>query len=212
MDETERESQRWIAYELHDGLLQWMVGARMQLEVAIGDADPAARDRKLKHTQRYIELAIEEGRALIGFLEQPTQQGELDFAGLLQAFTRSMGPLAESQQQQILVSLPAVQWPSLPQAVIWNLLRISQQAVRNAVEHAGPAVIRIEVGRSDDGCLLLSVSDDGVGYDLQRRGQPAAGHFGVSSMQHRARLVGGTLEIFTSPGEGCRVTCTVPQH
>ncbi len=210
---NEADSSQWLGYELHDGLLQWVIGARMQLEVALAaTADPPQRKR-LKRTMRFIELAIDEGRGLIGFIEEQSSVSPHDFAALMQQFVRALQPLADDRQQTIIFQPAELPWPELPPATLWNVLRVSQQAVRNAISHAGPATITVTSRWLDEHRLQMQVHDTGVGFEQPSRpptSTSSTGHFGVSSMQHRASLINADLEIISSPGQGCLVQLTLP--
>lgn len=204
------ENSQWLGYELHDGLLQWVVGARMQLEVALAaTADPLQRKR-LKQTLRFIELAIEEGRGLIGFLEEQSATGPHDFADMMKKFVHALQPLAKDRQQEIIFQRADRPWPELPQSVLWNVLRVAQQAVRNAISHAGPATITITCNWIDNEHIQLQVNDTGVGFDQPNvpPATTATSHFGVSSMHHRASLIPGSLQISSAPKQGCHVELT----
>ncbi|MFF7707877.1 ATP-binding protein [Pseudomonas sp. NPDC007930] len=88
------------------------------------------------------------------------------------------------------------------------LLRIIQEAVNNAIKHARPRAIRIDI-RAEGGQLALSVTDDGVG--LGEAGARETG--GIGNMRIRAQLLGARLEL--GPGSGGRGTCvsvSLPQH
>jgi signal transduction histidine kinase len=89
-----------------------------------------------------------------------------------------------------------------------SLFRIAQEAVVNAARHA--SATRVAVGFAErDGRVILTVRDDGVGFDL---GAPGADpdHWGLKSMRERARAIGGILRVETAPGAGTRVTADVP--
>ena len=183
----------------------------MQLEAAVaGTSDPALR-KKLKQSLRYVELAIEEGRGLIGFIEEQAAETPHDFLAMMHQFVHAIRPLAADRNQQIELIEPDRSWPPLPQALLWNLLRIAQQAVRNAIEHAGPANIAIVLDWLDDQQLRLKVADDGVGFDMARSQptQSTTSHFGVSSMRHRAVLIGAELEICSAPSKGCSIVLSI---
>jgi signal transduction histidine kinase len=88
------------------------------------------------------------------------------------------------------------------------LYRVAQEAVRNAVRHAAPAVIQITIV-GDDTSARLEVSDDGCGFDL------AAAHarrdgMGIFIMRERVALVDGELDISPRPGGGTAIRATVP--
>ena len=87
------------------------------------------------------------------------------------------------------------------------MFRIAQEAVHNALRHADAK--RIEVGLdARNGRLVLTVSDDGAGFDPAA---PAlrARRLGLTSMEERARALGGALTIDSRPGEGTRVRLEV---
>ena len=87
------------------------------------------------------------------------------------------------------------------------LYRIGQEAVTNALRHASPTTIRINL-EYRDGLVELSVKDDGCGF-LVKDGFHGNG-FGVIGMYERAQKVGGDLKIESSRGRGTVVTAVVP--
>jgi len=86
-----------------------------------------------------------------------------------------------------------------------HLFRIAQEALNNAIKHAGPTAVVVALEASD-GALSLRVSDDGVGFDptgSERKGM------GLNIMRYRARMLAGTLEIQSNSPIGTMVTCTI---
>jgi signal transduction histidine kinase len=89
-------------------------------------------------------------------------------------------------------------------AVATHLYRIAQEAITNAVKHARPKQIGVDLVAAGER-LVLAVEDDGVGIpDLL----PAEG-LGLQTMRHRARMIGATLSIDREPGGGTTVTCSI---
>ena len=90
------------------------------------------------------------------------------------------------------------------------VFRTAQEAVRNALAHAGAERIAVSVDRPD-GRVRLVVADDGRGFDQRqaehRRGE---GHIGLSLLGDLAVSAGGTLAVDSEPGSGTRVTLEVP--
>ena len=209
-------SQRWLAYELHDGLLQWVIGARLQL-IAVRsreDQAPETYRRAIGRAVASLENALVEARELIGYLERQPDNGQTRIGLALIQFIDSVAREAELHEQRIVPQLDSTDLESLEtelsDGASWNLLRIAQQAIRNAINHAGPTNIQVQLQyQPSPAQLVLTVSDGGRGFDRQLVAAKPTG-FGLSSMAHRAQLIGAELEIDSSPGNGCRVSCRLP--
>lgn len=94
-------------------------------------------------------------------------------------------------------------------AVATHLYRIVQEAVQNAVKHSGATELKVRLAKEDDGAVLLSITDNGTGFDQD---EPAKREgIGLHTMQYRARAIGGTLTIGSGPRRGTRVFCRLPQ-
>ena len=92
---------------------------------------------------------------------------------------------------------------NLPPAVENNLFRIAVEAMTNAVRHAKPGSMELELVNSDT-TLMLRITDDGTGFDPTD--DPAKpGHFGVLGMRERARQLNASLEILSQAGAGTDV-------
>ena len=95
----------------------------------------------------------------------------------------------------------------LPPAVEVGLYRIAQEALQNALRHAAAARVVLRLETSPDR-VRLTVQDDGKGF----RDEEAAStsRFGLVGMRERARLLGGSFQVESSPGAGTRITAEVP--
>jgi signal transduction histidine kinase len=96
---------------------------------------------------------------------------------------------------------------TLPKEVTIGIYRVAQEALRNIGRHAKASIVQLSLTLRDGG-LLLSVSDDGSGFEpgLQTR-RPSLGH---ASMRERIRSLGGKLDIQSTPGKGTTVVAWVP--
>jgi signal transduction histidine kinase len=95
----------------------------------------------------------------------------------------------------------------LPSEVALCLFRIAQEGLRNIVRHARANRTQVRLGRMDGG-LQLVVRDDGAGFDrVQDRSRASLGH---ASMRQRAVLLGGKVELDSSPGQGTTIRAWVP--
>jgi signal transduction histidine kinase len=90
-----------------------------------------------------------------------------------------------------------------------HLVCICQEAVTNALRHAAPKTI--EVGLEYQAArIMLSVKDDGHGFQLTHPAASQHGHFGITVMQERAQKLGGRLQVHSSPGSGTEILVEVP--
>jgi signal transduction histidine kinase len=95
-----------------------------------------------------------------------------------------------------------------PPAIEDQLLRVSQEAVNNAVHHAGASTIDVTLGY-DTRAVQLSVDDDGCGFTHDPAAFVHGGHFGLKGMQERAAEIGGVLRVDTQPAKGTRISLRV---
>jgi CheY-like chemotaxis protein len=91
------------------------------------------------------------------------------------------------------------------------LFQAARELLFNVVKHARTRSADIEVRRSDEKSMQVTVSDSGVGFDPNRRSKGDSRYgFGLFSIQERLEVIGGRLDIQSIPGSGCRCTITVP--
>ncbi len=206
---TESQPSRWLAYELHDGLLQWVVGARLQLTAVLNRLGEQSEGADvLRGALKSLDTALVEGRNLIAYLEQDLPQTEPSLVDELSKFVERVRPEVELREQQIYshIDLGAGR-VRLDNTLCWNLLRIAQQAVQNAIHHAGPTRIEVSLHANADQ-LTLSVTDQGCGFD-DSSPQTDKNRFGLKSMFHRAKLIGARLELQSTMGRGTKIVCVL---
>src|SRR5436190_16383895 len=131
---------------------------------------------------------------------------KLEYLGLAAAATVFCRELADQHRLQIDIHTENI--PSnLPQDISLSVFRVLQEALQNALKHSGSQRFHVSL-RSDSNTLLLTVYDNGVGFDpsvaLTGRG------LGLTSMKERMKLVSGELRIDSQPGKGTTVHARVP--
>ena len=197
------EERNRVARELHDSVTQNLFGVVLAAEAAstLLDRDPAGARVQLQRVQELARAGMEELRSLIFELRPAALADE----GLAATLRKHVAVLRRVHQQDIALKVGGTPRPG--GASDGDVFRIAQEAVHNAVRHAHAE--HIDVGLSArNGHLVLTVDDDGVGFD------PAAAairarRLGLTSMEERARAMGGTLTIDSRPGEGTRVRLEV---
>jgi len=100
----------------------------------------------------------------------------------------------------------------VPKESAGNVYRICQEALTNIMKHAEASQTQIRMRREDD-CLILSIEDDGKGFDLQevRARDGATRGLGLAVMEERAYLMGAKLLLSSVPeGGGTKVVLTIP--
>lgn len=202
------EERRRIAREIHDGLAQTLADALLQTDLSamIAQSDPSKLDHDLRELRTVLERAMRELREFMTELrrqEEPNSGLRASLDTLSKEFQRR-----HSTPVRLIV---AGDDAHLPSAVRHAILAIARQALTNVGAHAHAATVTIRVEISEQHCTA-SITDDGVGFDLAtyRSRLPAAHHLGLTSMEERAALVGGRLQLETTPGHGTTVNVTVP--
>ena len=188
-----------LALELHDAVSQKLFSLVLTAEAAATQLDRGG-DGARTHVARAQELAreaLEELRSLILELRPP----ELERDGLCGALRKHVDVLRRLHRVPIDVDVDdAVGGDGRRDG---EVLRVAQEALQNAVRHAGAQRVGVHLGR-DGGRLVLEISDDGAGFDPA---DPAlrSRRLGLTSMEERARRLGGRLEIRSAPGAGTTV-------
>ena len=81
--------------------------------------------------------------------------------------------------------------------------RVSQECLRNAARHAGPATVTVSLHRDGPGTVTLDIVDDGAGFDVQQvRSAPRDGHLGLQLLADAASVPGALLQVSSAPGRG----------
>ncbi|HZV35858.1 MAG TPA: ATP-binding protein, partial [Verrucomicrobiae bacterium] len=93
-------------------------------------------------------------------------------------------------------------------AVARHLYRIAQEAVNNALKHAGAKKILIRLGE-DENAVKLEISDDGRGFPRAKKSGPS---MGLQVMKYRSGMIGGELQVESKSGKGVKITCILPKE
>ncbi len=204
---AQEDERKMVAYDLHDGLIQDLVGVRLCLSnfVVWREQSPELAGEALERGRQQLTCAIREARRLLQGL-RPTL---LDDLGLLTALRELARETTELGGWELTLSLPDPEtMPPLEEAIDMTAFRIVQEAFANILKHAKASTVRLEV-RVDDS-LRLIIEDDGLGFEADSPVARSRHAIGLNSMRERASLVGGRCDIESAPGKGTRVSVRLP--
>ncbi len=203
----EEERQR-ISRELHDDAVQSLVLLCRRLDSALdtGEPLPPLHNDRLLEIKNMAQEIIDGLRDFTKALRPPI----LDDLGMVTSIRRMVTDITEREVAKGQLKVTGEE-RRLPSETELGIFRIAQEALRNVEHHAEATRVRVTITFTDDE-VRLDVVDNGIGFSLSTvSGNPvASGQLGLISMQERAGLLGGWLKIKSAPGEGTRVTVSVP--
>jgi PAS domain S-box-containing protein len=189
--EQERETTLRLAQALHDRLGQSLSGARLHLDLALGDAADAVSEQRLGRVSTLLNDAIGEVRRVLVELRPPLLQ-EQGLAAALDNEIRRSAADGLGVRVRLDASAPAAKarWPDPVEHAAYMIAR---EGLANALQHARASTVRVAL--IGDGRLLdLRIEDDGHGIaDSERHGRP--GHLGLVGMRERAASIGAAFSI-----------------
>jgi len=199
-----RERNR-MARELHDTLAHTLSGLAVQLETikAVIDQDPEKGRSLLDNSLSATRSGLTETRQAL----QALRATPLDDLGLRGALIELGKEAVKRTGARMEFDLPEKAL-TMDSAIEQTVYRIAQESLANIVKHATADVMKISLKM--DGYLQLKISDDGVGFDVEK--QVNEGHLGIAGMKERAMMVNGDLTVVSQRGSSTQVTLTVPME
>jgi signal transduction histidine kinase len=199
---TERERRR-IGQDLHDGLGQHLAGMELMMQALEQDVASVSKagGAKIGKISEYLREAIRQSKALARGLSPVESQTN----GLMSALEELATNVSAMFRVDCTFRCPSPVLVS-DNAAATHLFRIAQEATTNAVKHGQARRIEIEL-RHEGRQLLVSVRDNGTGFDANT--QRSEG-MGLSGMSYRARMIGALFTVEPAKGGGTIVTCAAP--
>jgi len=215
VDITERkklaEQTRWatvleerarMARDIHDTLAQGFTGIILNLE-AIEEASASLPEEIRNRIARARDVArssLEEARRSVLALASPLPVNG-DLIGSIRKLVDHLRSATKIRMEFSTRGTAVHLDPSIGQ----NILRIAQQAVDNALQHAHATSIGIDL-LFEEKDVRLRIKDDGRGFDVKK----ANGGMGLTGMRERASIIGGKFKLRSRPGQGTRIEVMVP--
>ncbi len=195
-----------IGREIHDTLAQGFVGVSVQLEIVsrlLGSSTETARQH-LDQARVLVRESLSEARRSIWQLRSQSVEST-DLAARL---SKAANQATELNPVKLSMEVRGTYRP-LERRVEDELLRIGQEAVMNALRHAKCERINIELAYGLKN-LVMTVSDNGCGFDPESHQSESNGHFGLRGMKERAEQIHATLAVDSADGKGTRVSVEAP--
>ena len=197
VQESEKQS---IGHDLHDGVLQYVIGAKMMLDATLDRRGDPAGYGELKTAADSLERAIAEARNLI----RGMRTAPLDDLGLRGAI-EDLVEQCEIAGTEVGVAF-ADDIDDIPTELRVVIYRIAQELLANVRKHSGSTVARLSLLR-DPEAIELVVEDEGRGFEATT---VASSGFGLTGIRERAAMVMGECRVESAAGRGTRVRVRVP--
>jgi len=200
----ELERRRW-ALEIHDGIIQSLGNIYYRLQayrkLLSGDAQQAPQE--LNKIEELVLEAITECRAIIDTLRPSI----LDDVGLVPAVEQYVDKIRQEDHVDVYLEVEGLARRLSPE-IEATVYRILQEALLNARKHARATGIKVSIVRQHHR-LLATVTDNGQGFSVAMV-DAEGDNWGLIGMRERAEVIGGSLEIESTPGRGTEVRAEVP--
>jgi PAS domain S-box-containing protein len=196
---TQKEERRRIARDLHDVVLQDLAGVLQSLRLTYLQSKGSGLRLNLEEELEALRRATSGLRSAIHDLRG---EKERPFVRSVESLVEQHRHSASERQIELIVE---VEFPNdLPGEAGMELLRVIREALTNARRHSEAKNVTVAL-KVEGGDLVVVISDDGQGFDPE-----ATPGVGLSSMQERAAIVGGRLEVESELGQGTSVRLRVP--
>jgi len=197
-----------ISKELHDRVGQNLTGLNISLNIIRSELDVETQQKlsdTFVYTQNLLDQVTDQIRELMAELHPPV----LEDYGLAAALRWYAEQISRQSKLRIEVDGEIIE-PRLELSVCMALFRISQEALNNVIKHAHANSVKIRLKEQDD-FIVLSIVDDGSGFEPNLPVPISHPHWGLSTMKERARTVDGNLEIHSKPGAGTEILVRIPR-
>jgi len=200
------EQRKYLAAELHDDVQQILVGLRMSMAASRTHEADQSQAGLVGGWMDLVQSAIDHLHELTVVLRKPA----IDSQGLPGAMRSYVDKLPLAPNQKVIFETDAKVATLAPNAAL-ACFRIVQEGLANAVKHSQAKNLQVRLKNAAER-LILSIRDDGVGFDVNdaRAHAADAGSIGLSSMRERAASAGGRFEIKSSLGHGTRISASFP--
>ncbi|MFZ4435838.1 MAG: tetratricopeptide repeat-containing sensor histidine kinase [Flavobacterium psychrophilum] len=198
---TKELEQNRISKELHDGVMNRLYGARMQLGIWNESDTKEAKEKRLIYVDLLQEIELEI-RSISHDLRSEIVDNQLDFMSLLYNMIQLQNEIGETAF--VFETPNEIDWDTIDSVLKINLFRIVQECLLNATKHANARECKVTITIVENN-LILQIQDDGIGFDILAT-KPG---IGLTNMQERAKTIKAQLTIRSTPSVGTVVLMKV---
>jgi PAS domain S-box-containing protein len=207
---AEEGERRRIATDLHDHVGQSLALARMQMAVAKKSAGDPEQAAKLEEISETLRETVNDTRNLVFDLSSPVMH-EIGLGAAISEWLEEQIENRYGIKTEFFNNIDPIYKKTLDDDVRAILFRNVRELLANVVKHAQANQVSVSMDHADN-VLKIVVRDDGIGFDYSPESQTVKpkGGFGLFSIEERMTDIGGSLEIESESGKGCKAILTVP--
>ncbi|WP_052362360.1 sensor histidine kinase [Geminisphaera colitermitum] len=202
---AQEAERRRLSRDLHDSVCQTMQAIVLQMKLLGHTSAPLDFEKHIQPRITDLDKAVAELRQNIDGL-RPELLDRSNFADVVREYATAF-----ARRHHVEVTVYACdELPTLPVPNREHLFRVLQESLANAVNHGGARHVQVSLHRDAASAFVLSVRDNGCGFDETSRQRTSRPRYGLRTMQERAFLMGGELAIESTPGAGTHITLKIP--
>jgi two-component system CheB/CheR fusion protein len=202
LEAAQEDERRRLAHDLHDTVGQLLAGLSLTLKSIENSGHLPPGEGRLTEAQRIMN---ELGRELHG-LAVRLRPTSLDDVGLEPALGQLVSDWSSRSGIKADFHVYGLEPEGLPSEVETAVYRVVQEALTNVARHSKATNVSVVVTRPEE-FVSVAIEDNGVGFDPV---SSPKGRIGLLGMKERVELIGGTLEIESSPGAGTTIAVRIP--
>jgi signal transduction histidine kinase len=205
---VQEDERKMISRELHDQIAQTLTGINVRLASLKADSmrNTTGLQRKISNTQRLVEKSVD----IVHRFARDLRPTVLDDLGLIPALHSFMNNFTRRTGVRASLAAFTMKIDQLDAAKRTVLFRVAQEALTNVARHAHASRVEVSIQKLP-GCIRMKIKDDGKSFNVECAFHSNGGkHLGLLGMRERLEMVGGRLDIESTPGKGTTVQAQIP--
>lgn len=206
LSKAEEQERQRLASELHDNLGQMLAVSKMKVDLLAGEQLPQQILGEIEEVQQGIEEALVYTRDLMSDLKPPPSLDKEDVRASIEWVAQKM------EKHDLTVEVIDDGDPKITtEEIRTTLLQCVRELLFNVIKHTSTQQARVKMKRLENR-VEIKVQDEGEGFDMQNNELAPAedGGFGLFNIQERLDLLGGSMEMVSSPGDGTTIILQAP--